>query len=329
MKPRKRTQKPLGAERRDPACFTMGMTKWTSANIPDLTGRRAIVTGANSGIGFETAKALAAHGAQVTLAVRDLTKGVPAAAAAGPNATAMRLDLADLSSVRDFAAEWSAANPQGLDLLINNAGIMAIPRTVTPDGFEAQLATNHLGHFALTGLLMPALIATPNSRVVTVSSLAHKMVKGMNFDDLMSERKYKSWNVYGQTKLANLLFTSELQRRLTAGGYSTIAVAAHPGFTATNLQGTAAKMRGNVVEFQITEFISRRIGQSPDMGVLPTLFAATAPGLPGDSYIGPKDLKQSRGYPTLVDRSAAAQNMTEAGRLWEVSTDLTGVEYPI
>lgn len=297
--------------------------------MPNLTGRRAIVTGANSGIGYETAKALSAHGAQVTLAVRDLTKGEPAAAAMGPNATAMRLDLADQASVRAFAAEWSTIHPEGLDLLINNAGIMAIPRTLTPDGFEAQFATNHLGHFALTGLLMPALVATPNSRVVTVSSLAHKMVKRMNFEDLMSERSYKSWNVYGQSKLANLLFTTELQRRLTTGGYSTIAVAAHPGFTATNLQGAAARIKGNSVELHITEFVSRIIGQSPAMGVLPTLFAATAPGLPGDSYIGPKDLKQSRGYPTMVDRSEAAQNVAEARRLWEVSTDLTGVEYPI
>lgn len=328
MKPRKRTQEPLRLADQDPACFTRAMTEWTTAAMPDLTGRRAIVTGANSGIGFETAKSLAAHGAQVTLAVRDLTRGEHAAAAIGPLATPQRLDLADLASVREFADQWSRQNPEGLDLLINNAGIMAIPRTTTPDGFEAQFATNHLGHFALTGLLFPALVAVPHSRVVTVSSLAHKMVRGINFDDPMSERKYKAWTAYGQSKLANLLFTSELQRRLTAGGYSTIAVAAHPGFTATNLQGTAAKMRGNMLEFQVTEFINRRVGQSPDMGVLPTLFAATAPGLPGDSYVGPKDLKQSRGYPTLVDRSAAAQNMAQARRLWDLSSELTGVTYP-
>ena len=329
MKPRKRTQPTLRHARQDPACFTTDMTNWTAAAIPSLTGRRVIVTGANSGIGFETAKALTAKGATVTLAVRDPKKGEHAAAAMGPLATPMQLDLANLASVREFAAKWSEQNPEGLDLLINNAGIMAIPRTVTPDGFEAQLATNHLGHFALTGLLMPALIAVPNSRVVTVSSLAHKMVKGMNFDDLMGAKSYRAWNIYGQSKLANLLFTSELQRKLTRDGCSTIAVAAHPGFTSTNLQGSAAKMKGNTLEFQITEFISRRVGQSPEMGVLPTLFAAMAPGLPGDSYVGPKDLKQSRGYPVLVDRSAAAQNMAEAARLWEVSTELTGVEYPL
>lgn len=329
MKPRKRTQRPLGVAAWDPACFTYDMTQWTTANMPNLTGRRAIVTGANSGIGFETAKALAAKGAQVTLAVRDMKKGEHAAAAMGPLTTPMRLDLADLASVREFAAEWSALHPEGLDLLINNAGIMAIPRTVTPDGFEAQIATNHLGHFALTGLLFPALVAVPHSRVVTVSSLAHKMVRGMNFDDLMSEKSYKAWNVYGQSKLANLLFTSELQRRLTAGDYSTIAVAAHPGFTATNLQGAAAKIRGNALELNVTEFINRRIGQTPAMGVLPTLFAATAPGIPGDSYVGPKDLKQSRGYPTLVDRSTAAQNLVQARKLWAVSTELTGVTYPL
>ena len=329
MKPRKRTQPTLRHTRQDPACFTTDMTNWTAAAIPSLTGRRVIVTGANSGIGFETAKVLTAKGATVTLAVRDPKKGEHAAAAMGPLATPMQLDLTSLDSVRKFAAEWSEQNPEGLDLLINNAGIMAIPRTITTDGFEAQLATNHLGHFALTGLLIPALVAVPNSRVVTVSSLAHKMVRGMNFDDLMGERKYRSWNAYGQSKLANLLFTAELQRKLTRDGYSTIAVAAHPGFTSTNLQGTAAKMKGNALEFQITEFVSRRVGQSPEMGVLPTLFAATAPGLPGDSYVGPKDLKQSRGYPVLVDRSAAAQNMAEAARLWEVSTELTGVEYPL
>ena len=304
-------------------------THWTAAQIPHLTGRRVIVTGANSGIGFEAAKALAAKGASVTLAVRDPKKGEHAAAAIGHDSVAMGLDLASLGSVREFAHRWSELNPEGLDLLINNAGVMAIPHTMTVDGFETQIATNHLGHFALTGLLLPALIAVPNSRVVTVSSSAHRMVKGMNFDDLMGARKYRAWNTYGQSKLANLLFTSELQRRLTDYGTSTIAVAAHPGFTATNLQGVASKMRGNAIEFQITEFVNRRIGQSPEMGALPTLFAATAPGLPGDSYVGPKDFKEIRGYPTLVGRSGAAKDSQAARRLWEISTQLTGVEYPI
>ena len=312
-----------------PTNTSLGSTNWTAAHIPDLTGRRVIVTGANSGIGFEAAKALASKGASVTLGVRDPKKGEHAAAAIGHNSVPMELDLASLASVREFAQGWSKLNPEGLDLLINNAGVMAIPRTITVDGFEAQIATNHLGHFALTGLLLPALIAVPNSRVVTVSSSAHRMVKGMNFDDLMGARKYRAWSTYGQSKLANLLFTSELQRRLTDYGTSTIAVAAHPGFTATNLQGVAAKMRGNAVEFQITEFINRRIGQSPEMGALPTLFAATAPGLPGDSYVGPKDFKEIRGYPTLVGRSGAAKDLQAARRLWDISTQLTGVEYPI
>lgn len=306
-----------------------GTANWTAAQIPHLLGRRVIVTGANSGIGFEAAKALAGKGASVTLAVRDLTKGEQAAAAIGNGATCMELDLASLASVREFARAWSDLHPEGLDLLINNAGVMAIPRTITVDGFETQIATNHLGHFALTGLLLPALIAIPHSRVVTVSSSAHRMVRGVNFDDLMGARKYRAWTAYGQSKLANLLFTSELQRRLTDYGSTTIAVAAHPGFTATNLQGVAAKMRGNAVEFQVTEFINRRIGQSPEMGALPTLFAATAPGLPGDSYVGPKDFKEIRGYPTLVDRSGAAKDRTAAHRLWDISTELTGVEYPI
>lgn len=336
MKPRKRTHEPLKPGRQYPACLTRAMnassassTPWTTANLPQLTGRRVIVTGANSGLGFETAKALAGAGAEVTLAVRDMTKGEHAAAAMGPNATAMRLDLAELASVHEFAQKWSKANPEGLDILINNAGIMAIPRTETPDGFEAQLATNHLGHFALTGLLIPALVAIPHSRIVTVSSLAHKMARKMNFVDLMGAAKYSAWGAYGQSKLANLLFTAELQRRLTTDGYSTIAVAAHPGFSATNLQGVAAKMRGNKREFQITEFVNRRIAQSAQMGALPTLFAATAPGIPGDSYVGPSEKWETRGYPKLVGRSASAQDMDQARKLWDISQELTGVTYPL
>ncbi len=304
------------------------MPPWTTAHLPDLTGRNVIVTGANSGLGFESAKQLAHKGAKVTLAVRDITKGEHSAAAIGGDIHVGQLDLSDLDSVREFSSTWSSDYPEGLDLLINNAGIMATPRRESPQGFEMQLATNHLGHFALTGLLFPALVAVPNSRVVTVSSLAHRMVKSFNFDDPMGAKKYRAWSAYGQSKLANLLFTTEFSRRLELGDYSVGAVAAHPGFSATNLQGVASQMRGNALEFQITEFMNRRIAQDPRMGALPILFAATAPGLPNDSYVGPADKWQTRGYPTLVDRSGSAKDALQARRLWDWSEGITGVSYP-
>jgi NAD(P)-dependent dehydrogenase (short-subunit alcohol dehydrogenase family) len=239
-----------------------------------------------------------------------------------------RLDVSDLDSVRTFAKAWSSEHPQGLDLLINNAGIMATPQRKSAQGFEMQLATNHLGHFALTGLLFPALVAVPNSRVVNVSSLAHRMVKGFNFQDPMGTKKYRAWGAYGQSKLANLLFTTEFSRRLELGDYSVGAVAAHPGFSATNLQGAASKMRGNSLEFRVTQLMNSVIAQSAEMGALPILFAATAPGLPNDSFIGPADKWQTRGYPTLVDRTDAAKDPLSARRLWDWSEELTGVSYP-
>lgn len=302
--------------------------RWTEQDIPNLAGRRVIVTGANSGIGAETARALAEHGASVTLAVRSRAKGEATAATIKGTTEVRELDLADLASVRRFAHEWSLAHPSGLDLLINNAGIMAIPRRLSADGYEVQLATNHLGHFALTGLLLPALVAIPNSRVVTVSSSAHRMVRGMNFDDLMGERKYSRWNTYGQSKLANLLFTSELQRRLDAAGMDVKAMAAHPGYSNTNLQHASPEMRNAGLEMRITKLMNSLVGQSPAMGALPTLFAATAPGLPGDTYVGPNGPAEIRGYPRVVDRTAAAKDRRAADRLWTVSEELTGVHYP-
>jgi NAD(P)-dependent dehydrogenase (short-subunit alcohol dehydrogenase family) len=292
-----------------------------------------IVTGSNSGLGFETALQLARHGATVTLAVRDQTKGDQAASAMRANAPGIevhvgRLDVSDLDSVRTFAKAWSSEHPQGLDLLINNAGIMATPQRKSAQGFEMQLATNHLGHFALTGLLFPALVAVPNSRVVNVSSLAHRMVKGFNFQDPMGTKKYRAWGAYGQSKLANLLFTTEFSRRLELGDYSVGSVAAHPGFSATNLQGAASKMRGNSVEFRVTQLMNSVIAQSAEMGALPILFAATAPGLPNDSFVGPADKWQTRGYPTLVDRTDAAKDPLSARRLWDWSEEITGVSYP-
>lgn len=303
-------------------------TRWTGQEIPNLTGRRVIVTGASSGLGVETARALAEHGAQVTLAVRDVAKGEGVAARIQGETQVARLDLADLSSVRAFAEDWSAQHPEGLDLLINNAGVMAIPRRLSADGFEMQLATNHLGHFALTGLLLPALVAVPNSRVVTVSSSAHRMVRGINFTDINSERTYRSWGAYGQSKLANLLFTAELQRRLSAADLSVKAMAAHAGYAATELQYASANMRNASTELKITKLLNRIAGQSAAMGALPTLFAATFPGLPGDSYVGPDGPMETRGYPKVVARSTAAQDMGAARELWLISETLTGIRYP-
>ena len=309
------------------------MPAWTTANLPNLSGRSVIVTGSNSGLGFETAKRLAEAGASVTLAIRDLVKGERAAELIRSNAPkgtvqVDRLYVSDLDSVRNFADSWSSRHPNGLDLLINNAGIMAIPRRESPQGIEMQLATNHLGHFALTGLLFPALVAVPNSRVVTVSSLAHKMVKGFNFDDPMGAKKYRAWGAYRQSKLANLLFTVEFSRRLELGDYSVGAVAAHPGFSATNLQGVSSKMRGNSIEYKVTELMNRVVAQSAEMGALPILFAATAPGLPNDSFIGPADKWQTRGYPTIVDRNDSAKDALQARRLWDWSEEITGVQFP-
>lgn len=306
--------------------------KWNTSDLPDLTGRTVIVTGANSGLGFCTSEALAAHGAKVTMAVRNLDKGHQAAdkiraTSPGAQVELARLDLADLASVRAFAQSWSAANSQGLDLLINNAGIMAIPKRATADGFEMQIGTNHLGHFALTGLLLPALVAVPNSRVVTVASQAHRMGQ-INFDDLMGEKHYRQWRAYGQSKLANLLFTAELQRRIDQAHLSILALAAHPGFASTNLQSVGPSMRGSTIEAKLTSLSGNIMSQSAAMGALPTLFAATAPGLAGDTYIGPDGFMETRGYPKIVGRSKAALNAADARRLWQVSEQLTGVTYP-
>jgi len=309
------------------------LTAWTPLDMPDLTGRAAVVTGANSGIGLQTARQLAAHGADVTLAVRDEERGASAAAqisawAPGAVVTVAQLDLADLSSVRAFANRWSQAYPDGLDLLINNAGIMATPRRVTPDGFESQLATNHLGHFALTALLLPALVARPRSRVVTVSSQVHRMGK-IHFDDLMGERRYFAWGAYAQSKLANLLFTRELQRRLDVLGIPLRAMASHPGYAATNLQSAGPRMRNRGWMERATDFGNQLFAQSAEMGALPSLFAATAPDLPGGAYAGPSGPFEQHGYPVLVGRSKAAMNDAVARRLWAVSEELTGVRFPL
>ena len=309
--------------------------QWTADDMPDLAGRTAIVTGASSGLGLATALELARHGARVTLAVRDLGKGAWAqevilreapAAVVAPE----RLDLADLASVRAFADAWSAMHPEGLDLLVNNAGVMATPHRMTADGFELQFGTNHLGHFALTGLLLPALVARPRSRVVSVASSAHRMARSLDLDYLTAHgHRHKPWTSYAQSKLANLLFTTELQRRLDATGVPILAMAAHPGYANTALQMAGPTMRGATLQARFMEFGNKVAAQPAEMGALPTLFAATAPGLPGDSYVGPDGWMEMRGYPRLVGRSAAARDRAMAQALWEASERLTGVVYPL
>jgi NAD(P)-dependent dehydrogenase (short-subunit alcohol dehydrogenase family) len=290
------------------------MTDFTTADLPDMTGRSVIVTGANSGIGRAAAHALAGAGARVVIAVRNLDKG-SAAAATMPGETEVRaLDLASLASVREFASAWDG----DIDLLINNAGVMVPPLTRTADGFELQLGTNHLGHFALTNLLLEHV----TGRVVTVSSGAHRFGR-IDFDDLNWERKrYAAWRAYGQSKLANLLFTSELQRRLTAAGSDVLATAAHPGYAATNLQSHSQRRSQDL----LMAISNRLLAQDEHGGALPTLYAAVA-DIPGDSFAGPGGFLEQRGAPKLVARSAAAQDMAVARRLWDVSERLTGVGF--
>jgi NAD(P)-dependent dehydrogenase (short-subunit alcohol dehydrogenase family) len=295
------------------------MSGFTTADIPDLTGQTAIVTGASSGIGLETAKALTAHGARVILAVRDAGRGDKAAAALpGPGPHEVRLlDLASLESVRSFAHDWL---DQPVDLLINNAGVMIPPLGRTRDGFELQFGTNHLGHFALTNLLLPNI----TGRVVTVSSSAHRAGR-MDFDDLNWERKsYRRWRAYGQSKLANLLFTAELQRRLTEAGSKVLSMAAHPGYASTNLQAGSGS---RLMDFSMGTLGNRLLAQSAAGGALPTLYAATA-GLPGNSYVGPSGFAAMRGAPAPCARSRQASDDTAARRLWQVSEELTGVGFP-
>jgi NAD(P)-dependent dehydrogenase (short-subunit alcohol dehydrogenase family) len=289
--------------------------RWTAADLPDLGGWITVVTGANSGIGLVSARELARVGAHVVLAVRDQERGRTAAASITGSTEVRQLDLADLASVRAFAREWDG----DLNVLINNAGVMAIPQRRTVDGFELQLATNHLGHFALTNLLLPYI----TDRVVTVASSAHRMGR-IVVDDLNWERRrYRAWAAYGQSKLANLLFTLELQRRLAAAGSSVRAYAAHPGYAATNLQSHT----GNPISSMIMTAANRVVAQSDAQGALPTLFAATQ-DLPGGSYVGPDGFHETRGHPTLVGRSAAATDLDTAAALWTASEELTATTFP-
>ncbi len=299
------------------------MSAWTAGDIPDQSGREVVVTGANTGIGFETARALARKSAHVTLACRNVEKGREAVRrilAESPDCAAflMQLDLADLRSVEAFAARYREQHER-LDLLILNAGVMIPPASKTAQGFELQFGVNHLGHFALTGALLPLVRATEGSRVVVLSSTAATRAV-MRFDDLNFEKRgYRAWQAYGQSKLANQLFALELQRRLRAAGSSVIVTAAHPGWTATDLQRNSGLMR----------FLNRLLAMQPPQGALPTLRAATDPEAAGGDYYGPDGFFQMRGYPERVDMVKQARKAGDAARLWEISEKLTGVRYDL
>jgi NAD(P)-dependent dehydrogenase (short-subunit alcohol dehydrogenase family) len=294
------------------------MKKWTSEDIPDLNGKVAIVTGANSGIGFATAKALASKKVTVILACRDEEKGKEAVQRIGSEKSTrlIQLNLASLNSVREFVDTFLDQFIR-LDILINNAGIMRVPYGKTVDGFELHFATNYLGHFALTGLLLERLIKTPKSRVVTVSSRGERFGK-INFNDLNGDKKYNSGNAYGQSKLANLLFTYELDRKFKKYGLEAIAVAAHPGWTKqTNLP----------VHWRMIRILNPLIGQKPEMGALPSLYAATSPDVQGGDYFGPNSWMQLRGHPKMVRSSKRSYDEALASKLWEISEEITGVQY--
>lgn len=307
-------------------------TLWNVDEIPAMDGRVAIVTGANSGLGFETARALVRRGAHVVLACRDPEKAREAeqaiarhAARAHDAVSVLPLDLSSLASIRAFAESFRMRFPT-LDLLIHNAGVMATPERRTIDGFEMQLGTNHLGHFALAGLLLERLLSTPGARIVTVSSSAHRLGR-IDFDDLQSQRRYGPWRAYGQSKLANLLYTFEFQRRLARRGAEAIAVAAHPGYAATRLQERGPRERNAAVMTRLVAIGNRLLAQSAAMGALPTLYAATAPDVRGGDYFGPDRWFEMRGHPRRVDTTARARDEQVAARLWRESEQLTGVRY--
>jgi NAD(P)-dependent dehydrogenase (short-subunit alcohol dehydrogenase family) len=294
--------------------MAMSTSKWTPEDLPNLDNRTVVITGATSGIGRAAAIHLARAGAQVVMGVRNTQRGEDVAREMEGRGEVRPLDLTDLDTVRAFANTWEG----DIDVLIDNAGVMAVPQGRTKDGFETQIGTNHLGHFALTGLLLPHV----KDRVVVLSSNAHRMGK-IDVDDLNWERRtYRRWPAYGQSKLANLQFMFELQRRLSASGSPVRAVAAHPGYAATELQNRT----GNPIQNALMWIGNRVIAQSGEQGSWPTLYAATQ-DIPGGSYVGPDALGQNRGHPTLVSPNDAARDMEIAGKLWELSERLTGVTY--
>ncbi|MFF0157836.1 oxidoreductase [Streptomyces sp. NPDC005263] len=303
------------------------MSGWSAKDVPDQSGRVAVVTGANSGIGYVTARELARRGARVVLACRSEARGAEAAgrlAAEVPGARAevVRLDLADLTSVREFADAFSYDR---LDLLVNNAGVMALPYATTADGFETQFGVNHLGHFALTGRLLPSLLGTRGARVVTVASVAHAL-SNIDITDLNSERRYRRWTAYARSKTANLLFTHELARRLAAHGCDVVAAAAHPGYADTNLQSAAPRVSGRKGSERFMRIGNRYFAQSAEAGALPTLYAATAPDVRPDSFTGPS-LAMWRGAPGRSWRAPWTLDDRAGELLWGASEQLTGVTY--
>ncbi len=305
---------------------------WTAADIPSQHGKLAIVTGANSGLGLETSAALARAGAQVVMACRDASKAKTAfdeirRRSPESRIEIMPLDLADLASVRAFAESVGTKYPR-IDLLINNAGVMAVPLRRTADGFEMQIGTNHLGHFALTGLLLDALQAAPAARIVSVASLAHRWTRAMDLADLNWEHKsYARWDAYGKSKLANLLFMFELDRRLRKAGIEVISAAAHPGYASTNLQAVGPAMDNSAIGAMLMKFGNAMLGQSSTMGALPSLRAATAADVQGGDYYGPSGFQQLHGTPVKVGCRKLARDPQLAAQLWELSARLTHVSY--
>ena len=289
--------------------------KWDVGDVPDQSGRTVVITGANSGLGLETAKALAAAGARVVMAVRNTSKGEGEAARLAGEIEVSELDLGDLSSVRAFSERLDGR----IDVLINNAGLMAIPESRTNDGFEMQFGVNHLGHFALTGLLIDRI----DDRIVTLSSAAHKIGK-IRLDDPNWKAGYQRWPAYGQSKLANLMFAKELQRRLSAAGSPLRSMAAHPGYAATNLQSRTESIQDKLMGVANLVF-----AQSARMGALPTIYAAAAADLPGGSYVGPGGFQEQRGHPKVVEGNSRSQDREVAERLWALSEELTGVSFEI
>ena len=308
----------------------MAGAKWSAKQILSQAGKTALVTGANSGIGYQAGLELARHGAHVLLGCRNYAKGQAALdrllrEAPGASAELVELDMASLTSIRAFAAEFGRRGI-ALDLLINNAGVMALPkRELTADGFERQFGTNHLGHFALTGLLVPQLLAAPSPRVVTVASLAHRNGK-INFEDLQSERNYKPWDAYGESKLANILFANELNRRAVAAGSKLMSLPVHPGVSVTNIIANGPGVNG--LKTKVLTLLAPVLMQPDAAGALPTLYAATSPDARGGEYIGPDGFMEMKGSPVVVQPRPHGLDQTVAQRLWTVSEKLTGVTYP-
>jgi len=309
---------------------SMAAQKWTAAQIPALNGKTALITGANSGIGYQAAVELARHGAHVVLACRNAAKGAGALArllaeVPGGSAEVVSLDVSSIADVKRFAAEFLAGH-RSLDLLINNAGVMALPkRELTAEGFERQFATNHLGHFALDGLLMPALLAAPAPRVVTVASIAHRTGK-IEFDNLQGERKYGPREAYNRTKLANILFARELERRARAAGSKLVSIPVHPGVSRTNIIENGMAPTG--LKAVVIGAVANLVMQSDQAGALPTLYAATSPEAKGGEYIGPDGFLGVKGSPTVEKPKPQALDEAVGARLWAVSEQLTGVVYP-